>query len=873
MMSSNSIEFLLTNLQAIIQQQLERHNEKSPDYEEKEVGDLLNTIVKKISQEHLVAKEYQHLIKTLIRHVPLAVAILDTEMNYLATSDRWSENYHLETTDLVGQNHYQVFPEIPARWRKAYQDCLQGHVKVLDRAEDFLVRQSGKIDWLRWQIRPWYNDRQEIGGLLIFSEVLTDRRQLQQKIESTEKQMRAVFAGMSEFVFTVELNSDTILILPTKFFESYDFAVVDRIITQTQDRLFDSKESNVCQALIRRVLRQQKAIDFEYSLELDNSPIWFSVEIFPISETAVIWIARDITERQETQQDLLHAQKELAHITLKSIGDGVITTNADGEIQFLNPIAERLTGWEIQEAQAKPLAEVFCLFNGSSQRAIANPIDCVSRNHKICKLAAKNYLVARNGASYEIEGSASPIMNRHEQLIGTVIVFRDVTSTRRMARKLSWQATHDSLTRLYNRRKFEEYTLDVIQNARLNESSHALCYLDLDRFKIVNDTCGHVAGDKLLQQVASLLKKRIRNSDVFARLGGDEFGIIFRQCPLDIAERCANQLRELIEDFRFIWNDKVFRIGVSMGLIEINSLTVDLTSLLSSADAACYAAKQRGGNHVHVCREPDVLIAKQRGERQWVEKINCALEENNFQLYAQKIIPIDAEWSAGHNSDRHHQEILLRLKDKSGKIIMPGSFLPAAERYGLMPAIDRWVISTFFARYEQYCQFLSCEELAQAQQIYTINLSGASINSQEFGSFLQAQFERYSIPLQTICFEITETVAIANLDNANILISRLKDAGCSIALDDFGSGMSSLTYLKNLPIDYLKIDGSFVTNIAKDKVDYATVECFNHISQIMNIKTIAEFVENRTILNNLKQIGIDYAQGYGIEKPKPLVWK
>ena len=871
-MSSNSIKSSIAKLKGIFQQQQDLNNGESP-ISEAEINDLVDTIVRQLKQKQLKEKKYQHLTEAFIRHIPLAVAILDTEMNYLAVSDRWIENYNLKTTNLVGQNHYQIFPEIPSLWRQAYQDCLEGKVEVLERAEDFLVRQSGNIDRLWWQIRPWYDAEGQIGGLLIFSEALSERQQLQQKIESTEKQMRAVFAGMNEFVFTVELGSDTILILPTKFFESYEFTIVERIITQTQDLLFNNKKSNACQALIRRVLRQQKATDFEYSLQPDNSLIWFSIEIFPISDTTVIWIARDITNRKETEQDLLHAQKELAHVTLKSIGDGVITTNAEGEIQFLNPIAERLTGWKIQTAQGKSLTEVFSLFHGITKQAIANPLARVFRSHKIQRLTAKNYLVARNGMSYEIEGSASPIMNRQGELIGTVIVFRDVTSKRKMARRLSWQASHDPLTKLYNRRKFKEHAIDAIQDARSNESNHALCYLDLDRFKIVNDTCGHAAGDKLLEQVANLLKKRIRNSDVFARLGGDEFGIIFRQCPLDTAGKCANHLRKLIEDFRFVWNDKIFRIGISIGLVEINSVTPDLTSLLSSADAACYAAKQQGGNHVHVCREPDLLIAKQRGERQWVERINQALEKNHFQLYAQKIIPIEGSRKPSQTDSCHHQEILLRLKDKSGKITMPGSFLPAAERYGLMPAIDRWVISTFFSSYEQYCQSLAAEELALARQLYTINLSGASINSQEFGSFLQAQFARYSIPLQTICFEITETVAIANLDNANILINRLKNAGCSIALDDFGSGMSSLTYLKNLPIDYLKIDGSFVTNIAQDKIDYATVECFNHISQIMNIKTIAEFVENGTILNNLKQIGIDYAQGYGIEKPKPLVWK
>ncbi|MEL6930347.1 MAG: EAL domain-containing protein, partial [Cyanobacteria bacterium J06600_6] len=631
---------------------------------------------------------------------------------------------------------------------------------------------------------------------------------------------------------------------------------------------------------IEQALVNKTTIDFEYSLELDNSLlkrreyaaslIWFSVNISPISDSAVIWIARDITSRKEKEEEEQYIGNELAQITLQSIGDSVITTDADGRVQYLNPSAESLTGWSVKEAKGKLFAEVFYLLDHSGNRLTSNLIDQVIRHYQVSKLVEKNNLVARNGICYEIEGSASPIMNRQQKLMGTVTVFRDVTQARKMARKLSWQASHDSLTKLYNRHKFEEFAAQAIADVQLHQAQYAFCYLDLDRFKIINDTCGHAAGDRLLCQVTNLLSKRIRRADIFARLGGDEFGIIFRQCPIEVAFECANELRQLVEDFRFIWQDKVFRIGVSMGLVAIKPTTETLNSLFNYADAACYVAKQQGGNCVHLCDEQDIVFAQQQGERQWIEKINCALEKNDFRLYIQKIVPIQEflQTSERQLGDGVHYEVLLRLNDSSGNIISPGVFLPAAERYGLMPAIDRWVISNFFAGYEAYCQ----SEYSSASQLFTINLSGASINNQEFGNFLRSQFDRYSIPPKTICFEITETVAITNLEQANILISQLKELGCSIALDDFGSGMSSLTYLKNLPIDYLKIDGSFVTNIANDELDYATVECFNHISQIMNIKTIAEFVEDQTILKKLRQIGVDFAQGYGIERPKPLVW-
>ena len=430
------------------------------------------------------------------------------------------------------------------------------------------------------------------------------------------------------------------------------------------------------------------------------------------------------------------------------------------------------------------------------------------------------------------------------------------------------------MTGLYNRREFEQQVNSAIKDCQNKECHHVLCYLDLDRFKIVNDTCGHTAGDELLRQVTKLIKKRIRTSDIFARLGGDEFGLLLYQCPTEIGRKIANQLRQLIQDFRFIWDDKVLRIGVSIGLVTIDSTTEDLISLLNTADAACYAAKAKGRNCVHLYHEQDTVIAEQRGERQWIEKLSRALEENRFCLYSQKIVSIkgNCDGALPLPRDRCHYEILLRLIDESGKLITPGVFLSAAERYDLMPAIDRWVVTTFLADYEVYYQSRKEQKLEPLTNIYTINLSGASINSQEFGTFLQEQFNRYSIPPTTICFEITETVAISNLDNAVTLIKQLKKLGCSIALDDFGSGMSSLSYLKNLPVDYLKIDGSFIKNIVSDRIDYATVECFNHISQIMNIKTIAEFVEDNAILQTLQQIGINYAQGYGIERPQPLAW-
>ena len=444
-------------------------------------------------------------------------------------------------------------------------------------------------------------------------------------------------------------------------------------------------------------------------------------------------------------------------------------------------------------------------------------------------------------------------------------IARDVSPFARLQQQLSWQSKHDPLTGLLNRQEFERQTNLVIEQAKAYKTQHAFCYLDLDRFKIVNDVYGHLTGDELLRQVKAILQCKLKGSDLLARLGGDEFGILFSNCSLTAAEITAHELRKAIDEHNFTWQDKKFNLGASFGLVTIDRHSNNFSDLLNAADTACYAAKEQGRNWVRVYHPEDKELAQKRGERHWISEINSALEENRFCLYCQKISPLQ------NNLATDHYEILLRLLDREGKLISPMAFIPAAERYDLMPTIDRWVISTFLSSYQKYCQIQNLADYRNS--IYTINLSGASINSDRFFAFLKEQFALYDIAPKNICFEITETAAIDNLDKAAIFINEIKELGCSFALDDFGSGMSSLNYLKNLPIDYLKIDGNFVKNIVNDPVDRATVECFNRIGEVMNIQTIAEFVENDAIIAQLKEIGVNYAQGYGIDRPAPLSFK
>ncbi|GAO36185.1 hypothetical protein SCT_1587 [Sulfuricella sp. T08] len=568
-----------------------------------------------------------------------------------------------------------------------------------------------------------------------------------------------------------------------------------------------------------------------------------------------IW---SMTKVRQTANSLFK-QKELAEVTLHSIGDAVITTDGAARVEYLNPVAEQLTGWKTQDAYGKLLTEVCVLIDGVTRVAEPNPVEQCLRERKVVGLASNVVLVARDGKEYIIEDSAAPIRDREGAIIGAVMVFYDVTQMRHTPHLLSYHATHDALTGLVNRREFERRLAELLVRARNLGQGHAFCYIDLDQFKVINDTCGHAVGDKLLRQLTYLLQEGMRESDTLARLGGDEFGVLLENCPLDRALKIAESLRQVVKDFRFSWEGRPFDLGASIGLVLIDADSVSIEELMSEADAACYAAKEKGRNRVQVFRPGNLELARRHGEMQWVSRISQALEENRFVLYCQKIAPLDG-------MQERHCEILLRLLDEEGVLVQPMDFIPAAERYNLMPAVDRWVIHHGLATIGQHLR----ERPGQAGEVFCINLSGASLSEENLEQFISEQLAMHQVPPRLICFEITETAAVANLEHAAALIKALRAEGCRFALDDFGSGLSSFMYLKFLPVDYLKIDGAFVKDMVDDTVDYAMVQAINTVGHVMGIKTIAEYVENDAILEKLRELGVDYAQGYGIHKPCPM---
>lgn len=440
---------------------------------------------------------------------------------------------------------------------------------------------------------------------------------------------------------------------------------------------------------------------------------------------------------------------------------------------------------------------------------------------------------------------------------------RDVETRRARKRAedtIRHMAYHDSLTGLINRAEFERRLKRVLYGLSTVKAEHALLYLDLDQFKIINDTCGHVAGDELLRQLTVILHKPIRESDTLARLGGDEFGILLENCPLDHAELIATNLNKEVKEFHFAWKSQTFKIGASIGLVMLRDVDQSMTEVLSAADMACYAAKDAGRNRYHLYSEDDSSLIRRHGEMQWVPRIHEALNDNSFTLYQQKMPPVNAQSGLATNF-----EFLIRLKDE-GNIIAPGAFIPAAERYDLMPSIDRWVIKEAFHHIVQITQ----TNVNLKNATYFLNLSGTSLSDKAFFDFLREQFAEYSLAAEQICFEVTETAAITNLANTVEFIKQLKELGCQFALDDFGAGLSSFSYLKNLPVDYLKIDGGFVRDMLDDPMDAAIVAAVNNIGHVAGLTTVAEFVENADIMEALAEIGVDYAQGYALAKPAPV---
>ena len=569
--------------------------------------------------------------------------------------------------------------------------------------------------------------------------------------------------------------------------------------------------------------------------------------------------SRDITQLYKAQQSL-HKEKQRATITLEGIGDGVVTVDKDGIISYINPAAQQLSIIESKELVGMFFDAAFPIVDESGDNPLRELIHAQFDATDDAIIYEKGLLNHADGTEFIIDITAGKLTDTDDEILGFVYVLRDVTEAMLMHSQLNYQATHDALTGLINRNEFERRLIQSIYESRDYNSPNALLYIDLDQFKVVNDTCGHQVGDELLKQITAIMSNAGRESDILARLGGDEFGLILSHCPVEKAYKIGEKLRKMIKDFRFVWDNKSFEIGASIGLVLITDGAQNSQELMRAADAACYMAKESGRNRIYIYQDDDESLQKQHGEMNWIHRITKALENDQFLLYAQEIRSLEQK-----NEHPPHYEVLIRLREENGSITPPMAFIPAAERYNLMPTIDRWVVKTTFATLSEHIAKNGANPVK-----LSINLSGQSLGDANFLGFIIKQLNIYQIPAELICFEVTETAAITNLTDAMNLFDELRKRGCAFSLDDFGSGLSSFSYLKNLPVDCVKIDGAFVKDMLTDEVDRAMVESINRIGHLIGIMTIAEFVENKELEKLLRKIGVDFVQGNGIAKPMPL---
>jgi diguanylate cyclase (GGDEF)-like protein/PAS domain S-box-containing protein len=706
---------------------------------------------------------------------------------------------------------------------------------------------------------PQPRDHELMSRMSQIAGIAIERRGAEDALRNSEVKFRGLFESMMEGVYQTSCDG-RILVANPAFVNLMGYDSAEELCEIPAGGLYWYPSDR--ETFVRRVENEGELRNEEYVLRRKNGSMLVVMENSRVVRdkqgriTGYEGTLSDITERKKAETAVFQA-KERAQVTLQSIGDAVITTDSQGRIDYMNPVAESLTGWENREAQGKLIGEVLTVVDETTREANEIPVMRCLREGQVLGLSEHTVLVNRRGQELAIQDSAAPIRDRAGNLIGAVMVFHDVSKERRLHRALHYQASHDALTGLINRREFENRLTAAVDNARQDAASrHALLYLDLDQFKLVNDTCGHPAGDQLLKQITGVLQSRVRSGDTLARLGGDEFGILLQSCTLDQAMRIAETLRQAIRDYRFMWQDGALAVGVSIGIVEITRETPTVANVMSAADVACYSAKDQGRDRVRLYKPDDV--PERHREMHWVSKLTRACDESRFELFYQPIVPIGTT-----SNEREHFELMLRLRDESGALVTPAEFIPAAERYNIMPSIDRWVVRQALDRL--------VHRTGSGIKPFTIavNLSGTSLNDERFLEYLIAELSANELAAGAMCFEITETAAIANLGNVVYFMRELKTRGCHFALDDFGSGLSSFMYLKTLPVDYLKIDGQFVENVTRDRVDRSMIEAISQVGRAMGIHTIAERVESAEVLAELARLGIGFAQGFHIAEPRP----
>ncbi len=594
----------------------------------------------------------------------------------------------------------------------------------------------------------------------------------------------------------------------------------------------------------------------------DQTGLWVEAQSSNIEyhgRRAILTVARDVSHRKSLEVSLSRSKRQ-AQYTLESISEGVITTDNDGRIDYMNLSAETLLGTNRDDAAGHRVGELFALVDDADRRPLGDPVErCLAMRRRV-NMGRRAVMISIDGEiEHSVEITASPVRGPGNSISGTVVVFHDVGELRGLTRKMSYQATHDALTGLVNRREFERRLDEAMDSAHAEEAVHMLFYMDLDRFKAVNDTCGHLAGDNMLREVAALIKNEVRDSDFVGRLGGDEFGSLLIGCPIEKARQIATDICNAVANYRFVWKDKIFNIGISIGLVEISHASGTLQDVMSAADSACYMAKQQGRGQVHIYSARDEAVARERGDIQWLRQLQTALHEDGFSLAVQPIIAMTGKADSGPSA-----EVLIRLTDGSGQSTDSAEFLRPAERYQMMPQIDRWVINTTLGA------IASGKIKLSARRSCAINLSSQTLGDEAFLGFVVDSLDRTGVAPTAVCFEVTEAAILSNVQHAQRFIEVLHGIGCEFSLDDFGSGLGSFSSLKHLPIDYLKIDGTYTRNLQTDLVNQEMVSAMIKLARTMQFRIVAEQVEHQEDFDWLRDSGVDFVQGYFIEAPVTL---
>ena len=736
---------------------------------------------------------------------------------------------------------------------KRYAADLAAGREVAEDYEFAVIRRDGEIALLRARAR-----RIEWHGNIATQHAMVDitaQRRAEHALRERDQQMRALFDYSPAEMLIKDIEGRYVFV--SKRFEQVLGVSNEAARGRLPHELYPAERAEAISAHDREVLETGRVIEREEEIELPDGKHSVLTVKFPIPDAGgnpagIGAMMTDLTDRRSTEAALRASEMRFRDFA-ETAADWLWEMDAEQRFTYLSESFQRVTGVDPDTVIGATLAEAF------GSRVVAGEGDDADALAPERAFEVELHLDDGSAGRRTFHLSGKPVRAEAGELTGYRGTGRDITEARRLSEQLSFQAAHDPLTGLSNRREFETRLDRALASARDHGAEHALCYLDLDQFKVVNDTSGHVAGDELLRQLGMLLSRHLRSRDTLARLGGDEFGVLLEHCSVDQAWGVANTIREAIEEFRFAWEDKTFSIGISVGLVPVNAEGESISALMSAADSACYAAKEQGRNRIQIYHEEDSQLARRYGEMAWVSRIQHALDDDRFKLVFQPIVPLAAD-----TTEPPHYEMLVRLREDSGELVLPGAFLAAAERFSLAVGIDRWVVDNAFRWFAERAR------RRQETLLCSINLSGHSISDEGFLDYVIAQFDELLIDPSQICFEVTETAAISNLSSATRFINVLKEIGCLFSLDDFGSGLSSFAYLKSLPVDFVKIDGLFVRDIVDDPLDLALVRSINEIGHTMGKRTIAEFAETPGVLAKLREIGVDYAQGYTLGMPQPL---